>query len=254
MKTVSILTITQYKRFQSFQLLVEMVCQQDYHHILEWIIVEGSPTMEYANKNELQINDYFSSIENNTVKMDIPSIKYIQYSGKNLGGLRNLANQYAKGEILVCFDDDDYYPPERISHAVEKLMNSTCLIGGVSSIYMYDFEFDSLYQFDSFGQNHSTNNAMAYKKEYVKNHLHDENATSGEELLFTNRFCEPMVQFDPYKTIIVNSHFENTVSKKSFCLAVAENKIHYVKKIDLPITEYIPFDMYQKMQRLYFRK
>ena len=28
---------------------------------------------------------------------------------------------------MVCMDDDDYYPPERISHAVETLTNSTAL-------------------------------------------------------------------------------------------------------------------------------
>ena len=38
-------------------------------------------------------------------------------------------------DIIVCLDDDDYYPPERISEAVDKLSNSTSLIAGVSDVY-----------------------------------------------------------------------------------------------------------------------
>lgn len=31
-------------------------------------------------------------------------------------------HEKSKGDILVYMDDDDYYPPERVSHAVETLL------------------------------------------------------------------------------------------------------------------------------------
>ena len=33
----------------------------------------------------------------------------------------NFLHKKSKGDILVYMDDDDYYPPSRVSHAVETL-------------------------------------------------------------------------------------------------------------------------------------
>ena len=41
-----------------------------------------------------------------------------------LGAKRNFMHDKCKGSIIVYMDDDDYYPPDRISHAVEKLTNN----------------------------------------------------------------------------------------------------------------------------------
>ena len=40
-----------------------------------------------------------------------------------LGAKRNFIHEKCNGSIIVYMDDDDYYPPDRISHAVEKLQN-----------------------------------------------------------------------------------------------------------------------------------
>ena len=40
--------------------------------------------------------------------------------------------------IILYMDDDDYYPPERISHAVEKLQkNPRALCAGSSELHIY---------------------------------------------------------------------------------------------------------------------
>ena len=36
-----------------------------------------------------------------------------------LGRKRNLSHEMATCEVFVYMDDDDYYPPERVSHMVE---------------------------------------------------------------------------------------------------------------------------------------
>ena len=36
-----------------------------------------------------------------------------------LGAKRNELNRLAKGGIIVAMDDDDYYPPDRVSSVVE---------------------------------------------------------------------------------------------------------------------------------------
>ena len=51
-----------------------------------------------------------------------PHVKYFKYDTKmKLGKKRNLLHEKSKGDIIVYMDDDDYYPPQRVSHAVQKL-------------------------------------------------------------------------------------------------------------------------------------
>ena len=50
-------------------------------------------------------------------------IKYIHSKERiNLGKKRNMLNKMAKGEYIVCFDDDDYYPPDRIKNSINILL------------------------------------------------------------------------------------------------------------------------------------
>ena len=69
----------------------------------------------------------------------IPQVKYFSYDEKMpLGEKRNLMHIKSKGDILVYMDDDDFYPPERVSHAVETLTNNPqALCAGSSEIYIY---------------------------------------------------------------------------------------------------------------------
>ena len=45
-----------------------------------------------------------------------------------LGAKRNYMHRFARGDIIVYMDDDDYYPPTRISHAVETLKNNPYIL------------------------------------------------------------------------------------------------------------------------------
>ena len=69
---------------------------------------------------------------------DIPQVKYYKYHKKmQLGQKRNLMHEKSKGDIIVYMDDDDYYPPQRVSHAVNMLQtHPNALCAGASEIYM----------------------------------------------------------------------------------------------------------------------
>ena len=72
---------------------------------LEWIIIDDGTD---------KVEDLFANID---VESDI---KYFKYDEKmSLGKKRNLMHSKSSGEIIVYMDDDDYYPPERVSHAVD---------------------------------------------------------------------------------------------------------------------------------------
>jgi glycosyltransferase involved in cell wall biosynthesis len=246
--TVSIITITQYRRIECIKILYEMIKRQTYDKIKEWVIVEGSQSKDDGALNGSAMHEFI-----NKIKSEINfTINYIEFSGKkNLGGLRNLGNAACKGDIIVCLDDDDYYPRERISHAVERLSNSPCLIGGVSDVYLYDIFVNRLYKFKGFMEFHSTNNCMAYKRDYLISNKHDPEIMVGEERSFTSEFTKPLVKFDSRKTIIAIGHSFNTFNKRELCVCGSLKTLNTLEEIQEPITNYIESDIYEMMKKVY---
>ena len=231
--TVSLLTITQRSRNKCLKNLLDFILAQTYKDIVEWIIVEGSKTEKDAEENkEFIINEIIIN------KTHFP-IKYIGFEeGSKLSDLRNRGNMACKGDIIVCMDDDDYYPPKRVETAVAKLNNSTKQIAGCSYAYMYHYNLNKLYKFKSFGKNHSTNNCFAYKKEYLLTHRHDEGLDLGEEMSFTNGFTEPMIQLDSEECIVISSHSSNTFDKTPLCIK-ENNQIREILNNNIILPEII---------------
>jgi hypothetical protein len=145
-------------------------------------------------------------------------------------------------------DDDDYYPRERVKHAVESLERSSCLIAGCSAVYLYDFGLQKLYKSIQLHLNHSTNNVMAYRREYLINHRHASGLTMSEEASFTNNFTEPMVQLNAKKSIVVSSHIYNTVDKQPLCINSLSGKPSCLYESKKNISDIFPFEIFRKMR------
>jgi glycosyltransferase involved in cell wall biosynthesis len=167
---------------------------------IEWIIIDDGTD---------KIKDLVDSA-------NIPQIKYFQIEKKmTLGAKRNLMHEKSTGSILVYMDDDDYYPPERIQHAVEKLQErKDILIAGSSELYIYFKHIQKMYQAGPYGPNHSTAGTFAFKRELLSMTIYNETASLAEEAEFLKQYSFPMIQLDPLKTILVFSHIHNTFDKK----------------------------------------
>lgn len=269
-KSVSLVTITQLIRHDCLLNLYELIKLQTYkENVVEWVIVEGSKTKEDANKNKDLIDTLiykhkrFQSRQSyGSGRLDVIDIiinyvnshAYPNYIENKLSDLRNIGNKWCSGDIIICMDDDDYYPPERIEHAVNCLTHSSKLIAGCSSVHMYEYDMQKLYQFDCFGENHSTNNCLAYKRKYLDNHSHAPGLSHGEELSFTNKFSEPMIQLNSNKTIVVSSHNNNTFNKKNLCVAGSAGMHDFLHEVnDMPVFEFIPVDIFNKMKLLFVK-
>ena len=254
--SASIITVNQLVRNECLLNLYELIKLQTYTNIIEWVIVEGSKTKEDADKNKEYITkliqDYQLEKPSNLSNM---KIIYIEYTGKPLSDLRNIGNNKCSGDIIVCMDDDDYYPIERVSHAVESLQKSNALLAGCSDIYLYEYFMGKLYKFKGFHAKHSTNNCMAFKKEYLKNHAHESGLIMSEEKSFTKDFIEPMIQLDSKKCIIVSSHNFNTFNKREICIGGSYGINPTLYEItDHPITSYIPPIIYNRMKLLFYKE
>ena len=192
---------------------------------MEWIIIDDGTD---------KIEDLIS---------DIPNVKYYKYDEKMpLGKKRNLMHEKSVGEIIVYMDDDDYYPPERVSHAVTMLQSHPkALCAGSSEIYIYFKHIEKMYQFGPYGPNHATAGTFAFKRELLNEHRYEDHAALAEEKAFLKNYTVPFVQLEPKKTILVFSHIHNTFDKKNLLTnahpqftKVSEKKIEdFIKEEDL---------------------
>ena len=146
----------------------------------------------------------------------IPQIKYFRLEKKmSLGEKRNYMHEQSKGSIIVYMDDDDYYPPERVSHAVERLLGSPdALCAGSSEMYIYFKHIKQMYQTGPYGPNHATAGTFAFKVELLKQTKYENHAALAEEKAFLKNYTIPFVQLDPMKSILVFSHEHNTFDKR----------------------------------------
>jgi glycosyltransferase involved in cell wall biosynthesis len=169
---------------------------------------------------------------------DIPQVKYYKYHKKmQLGQKRNIMHEKSKGDIIVYMDDDDYYPPQRVSHAVNMLQtHPNALCAGASEIYIWFKHIQTMFQFGPYGPNHATAGTFAFKRELLKDHHYDNNAALAEEKAFLKNYSVPFVQLEPKKTILVFSHTQNTFDKKKL-LENGENQ--FQKRCTRTVDEFV---------------
>jgi len=168
----------------------------------------------------------------------IPQIKYFKYNEKlTLGKKRNLAHEKCSGDIIVYMDDDDYYPPERVSHAVETLQkNPQALCAGSSIMHIYFKHIGKMYQFGPYGEKHATAATFAFRKELLKQTNYQESACLAEEKHFLKNYTIPFVQLDTMKTILVLSHVHNSFDKK---ILIKEGETNFVKMSNVKVEDFI---------------
>lgn len=167
---------------------------------MEWIIVDDGTD---------KVKDLIDAA-------NIPQIKYFPLPEKlSLGEKRNYMHTKASGSIIVYMDDDDYYPPERVEHAVEMLnADKNAMCAGSSEIYIYFKHIQQMYQCGPYSPTHATAGTFAFRSELLKQTRYDDHAALAEEKSFLKNYTVPFVQLDPMKTILVFSHNHNTFDKR----------------------------------------
>lgn len=221
---VSVCTPT-FNRRPFIEMMISCFNSQDYpKDRMEWIIIDdGSDPIEDMIKNH-------------------PNVKYFKYDKKmTLGKKRNIMHEKAKGEIIVYMDDDDFYPPERVSHAVERLStNPGALCAGASEMYIYFNDRKKMVQFGPYGKAHATAGTFAFKRALLKDSRYNDDACLAEEREFLKNYTIPFVQLEPAKTILVFSHSHNTMDKRILLDDIDKNGGNeYIKYSDKKVSDFI---------------
>ena len=204
---------------------------------MEWIIVD----------------DGTDRIKDLVDKSGISQIKYFELPNKvSLGEKRNYMHSKATGSIIVYMDDDDYYPPDRVSHAVEKLMeNKQALCAGSSEIYIYFKHIQKMIQFGPYGPSHATAGTFAFRAELLKQTRYQDHAAVAEEREFLKGYTVPFVQLDPMKTILCFSHEQNTFDKRKLLDNPHPN---YVRESTKKVTDFIRSDKEAAIKKFFMEE
>ena len=195
MTTVSVLCVT-FNRQHLIPFIIYQFKNQSYpNNLMELIIYDDSKERVFPNIYDDNINYIYSNEK------------------KTLGAKRNKLNSVAKGDIIVWFDDDDYYFPDRIKNTVSLLNNSKQLLIGCTYTLLYDsFKSGRIFKINH-KSNYTQNNILAYKKEYLQSHRYNDSDNCNEEKYFTDDFSEHPIMMEGKSLCIHIAHRYNTVSK-----------------------------------------
>lgn len=145
---------------------------------------------------------------------ELGQIRYYHLDHKlTLGQKRNQLNELAQGEYIVCMDDDDFYPADKLSYTLSEMQQHHALFAGCDAIPIWYSHINRIYFSKSLGAHHALNGTFAYHRSFLKKHRYDDASTLAEEEAFLNGFTVPVLQLDPWKSILCVSHSSNTFDK-----------------------------------------
>lgn len=104
-----------------------------------WVLaaIELFQRQTHANRELLIVDDGVDAVED-IVPRDT-RIRYVRIEpGLCLGAKRNRACELAAGDVIVHWDDDDWYPPDRIARQVTALAARNADVCGTSRLYFRD--------------------------------------------------------------------------------------------------------------------
>ncbi len=167
-----------------------------------WIVLDNSTNPE---------EDWSVSQEN-------PIVKYERVEGeKPIGWLRNRCLDLALAEgadYIVFWDDDDYYPPKRISGGLEALAkNPDADFAGSSLMYLLVVPENALLTTGPFHANHATAATWTLRRKTAEQNRFDPEKLRGEEVTFTKDWALKVAQVNAEECIVVMGHTRNTVNK-----------------------------------------
>ena len=131
---------------------------------------------DYANRELIILDDGSDAIDD-LVPAD-ERILYVRLDQKiTLGAKLNLACEYARGELMAHWDDDDWYAPTRLSYQVAALAEDGIEICGINKLLYYDLQSGRAYEY-VYPREHRVwllGSELCYRKKFWAGHRFVEN-------------------------------------------------------------------------------
>jgi glycosyltransferase involved in cell wall biosynthesis len=150
---------------------------------------------------------------------DDPKVVYKKVTGDlPVGAMRNACIEEALKhpfEYLAFWDDDDYYPPTRLSSGIAVLESSPKAdMSASSKLWILLVRENAMLTSGPFHDKHGTAATWTIRRHYVESHRFDPTKKRGEELSFTLEWKAHLVQVPKAEEVmVVMGHGKNTVDK-----------------------------------------
>lgn len=179
-------------------------------HAIEYFLRQG-----YPQKELIIIDDGSDCIKD--MIPDSPVISYYRLDKKiSLGAKLNLACEYAQGNIIANWDDDDWYAPRRLSYQAEALKSEKIFICGINNLLYYDlFRHKAFnYIYPSGQRPWLIGSSLCFKKQFWQlNHFEDIDV--GMDGLFVWKAASQNIDILTDSTFSVHMIHRNNVSPKN---------------------------------------
>ena len=202
---------------------------------IEWIIIDdGEQSLKDLVNDDKRIN---------YIHLDIP---YALPIGKK----RNLCVQFAKNDIIVCMDDDDYYFPEHVLSRVKTLLkyrniNVGCV--GCSSMGAYDLTTGNS-SFISNGLKYLTESTLTFTKSFWKERPFRDSDSSGEYFRFL-QYRQNNIRRIPYQFVSVAFFHGNNMSGLSRKITESNGSYHTIDDVVDDETQYFISQLRQNINK-----
>lgn len=126
---------------------------------------------DYPNLELLVVDDGTDPVRDCVPESE--RIRYLRLDQKlTIGAKRNFACEHARGEFVVHWDDDDWYPPWRVRVQVSALIDRGADLCGSSRVFYYDAATERAweYRYASSETAWVAGNTLAYRKRFWEHH------------------------------------------------------------------------------------
>lgn len=125
-----------------------------------------------------------------------PNVRYVRtLPGTSIGAMRNLACAVAKGPIIVHWDDDDWFGPDRLHQQIEPIASGRVDITGFYNRYTFDLRHDAVWTMSEelhrrmfVGDIHG--GTLAYRRSLLEGRLAYEDVSLAEDAALLKRLLD----------------------------------------------------------------
>lgn len=153
----------------------------------------------------------------------------------SLGRKRNLGCELAKGNVIVHWDDDDWYPSWRIAYQVEQLATHDVDLCGISNVFFVDCSKLDAWEYihpDAAGI-WLSGASMCYQKAIWDTHRFAD-VMHGEDTLFAQHRDVRKIILANNRFLIARIHRGNTCPKNTHALTFQVRSMDEIKRIGGP--------------------
>ncbi|MDX6694829.1 MAG: hypothetical protein QOF02_2432 [Blastocatellia bacterium] len=171
---------------------------------------------DYPNLELLIVDDGTDSVAD-CVPED-GRVRYLRLDEKlTIGAKRNVACEQSRGEFIVHWDDDDWFPSWRVSRQVKALIERGADISGTSRLFYYEAATDRAweYKFAADAVSWVAGNTLAYRRDFWQRNPFPEVQVGEDTLFIHNDISKSIFDLDDPGLCVATVHNGNTSFKET---------------------------------------